>query len=279
MQGQFDTIVWITGATQGLGAGLARTCPYEAVRIINMSRRPHPVHDTVLFDLGDQGTWPAVQQSFKAELEHFRGKRAIFVHNARLSAFTGFAGELNAADYYRDVIANAAAPMILGDYFLRAVTSAYESGIVMISSTAAVYPIPGRSVYGAAKAGIEQWVRVVTQERIHRGVGPWVIAARPGMVDTPALQDASHIDPTVYPASSALRAAIDRGEAYSADVVAREIWASLPPSGMDPVKLFGTDVTMQREELASRDGQQEDLTGSRTMSSSLACGNQRLPCL
>ena len=37
-----STIVWISGATEGLGLGLAGTCPYPGARIINLSRRRHP---------------------------------------------------------------------------------------------------------------------------------------------------------------------------------------------------------------------------------------------
>ena len=34
--GGYDTIIWITGATQGLGSGLARTCPYQNAHVINL---------------------------------------------------------------------------------------------------------------------------------------------------------------------------------------------------------------------------------------------------
>lgn len=34
-----DTIVWISGATEGVGLGLARTVPYPGARVINLSRR------------------------------------------------------------------------------------------------------------------------------------------------------------------------------------------------------------------------------------------------
>jgi NAD(P)-dependent dehydrogenase (short-subunit alcohol dehydrogenase family) len=37
MTGTGDSLVWITGATSGLGGGLARTCRYENARIINLS--------------------------------------------------------------------------------------------------------------------------------------------------------------------------------------------------------------------------------------------------
>ena len=37
-----NTIVWITGATSGIGAALVRTCPWPDTKIISVSRREHP---------------------------------------------------------------------------------------------------------------------------------------------------------------------------------------------------------------------------------------------
>ncbi len=53
MNDDATTIVWITGATSGIGEALARTCPWPDTEIISVSRREHPDHETVLFDLTD----------------------------------------------------------------------------------------------------------------------------------------------------------------------------------------------------------------------------------
>jgi len=37
-----DTLVWISGATAGLGSGFAPTCPHPDARFINLSRSEHP---------------------------------------------------------------------------------------------------------------------------------------------------------------------------------------------------------------------------------------------
>ena len=57
---QSESIVWITGATSGIGEALARTCPWPDTEIISISRREHPDHETVLFDLTDMDSWDAV---------------------------------------------------------------------------------------------------------------------------------------------------------------------------------------------------------------------------
>jgi benzil reductase ((S)-benzoin forming) len=64
----------------------------------------------------------------------------------------------------------------------------YESGLVMISSASAKFAMQGMAVYGAAKAGMEQWVRAVRAERKTRGTGSWAVAIRPGFVVTESMR-------------------------------------------------------------------------------------------
>ncbi len=54
------TIVWITGATSGIGEALAETVPYEGARVINISRRTHPSLESVRADLSDPRDWDIV---------------------------------------------------------------------------------------------------------------------------------------------------------------------------------------------------------------------------
>ncbi len=77
-----DTIVWISGATEGIGLGLARNQPYPNARIVNLSRRQHLDYETVRFDLAEPATWDAVVAHFRNELRDFKGTRAIFIHNS-----------------------------------------------------------------------------------------------------------------------------------------------------------------------------------------------------
>ncbi|MCE2392886.1 MAG: SDR family NAD(P)-dependent oxidoreductase [Proteobacteria bacterium] len=234
-----QSIVWISGATEGIGAGLARHVPYPDARVINLSRRQHPELETVPFDLTDPSTWPAVVQHFERELSGFSGRRAIFVQNAHDSGTSGYAGEVDLDRIHADVTANVAAPLVLADGFLRACRPGYESGLVLLTSASARVPMQGMSVYCAAKAALEQWVRVVRRERQSRGLGPWVVAVRPGFVDTPSTRSAALRDEREYPAGPALRKALEAGVAVDPDSVARDIWAALPPPPDTSILLFG----------------------------------------
>lgn len=121
-----DTIVWISGATEGVGLGLASTVPYPGARIINLSRRSHPTLETVQFDLTRPETYAAVQASFEQEFG-FKGKRAIFIHNAYYPGKLGFVSEVDPTEYAKCIQANAVAPQILGDLFLRAVKGDFRT--------------------------------------------------------------------------------------------------------------------------------------------------------
>src|SRR3954454_14952721 len=102
-----SSIVWISGATEGLALGLARTCPYPDARVINLSRRQHPDVETVIFDLTDPSTWGTVAQHFASELNSFRGERAIFIQNAYYPGCAGFVGEVDPALVAAEAIGNA----------------------------------------------------------------------------------------------------------------------------------------------------------------------------
>jgi benzil reductase ((S)-benzoin forming) len=234
-----DTIVWISGATEGLGAGMARNVPYAGARVVNLSRRQHPELETVRFDLTRPATWDAVRRHFEEELAKFRGRRAIFIHNAHFATDPAFAGEMDLDDFRADVTANMEAPVVLADAFLRACRPGYESGMTIMTSASARVPMEGLALYCASKAALEQWVRVVRRERATRGQGPWVVAVRPGFVDSPSTRTGAERSEHDYPAAPALRAAFDAGKVLDPDQAARDIWAALPPEPETSVLLFG----------------------------------------
>ena len=219
------TIVWISGATEGIGLGLARNVPWPDARIINLSRRPHEIFETVQFDLTDPATWDRARESFQRELAAFTG-RAIFIHNAFYSAAVGLVGKVDSRDYERSLLANVAAPLALGEAFIRAFPEDAEGGLVMMSSGSAVVPLEGLASYCAAKVGVEHWVEVVQRERESAGgKGPWVVAVRPGAIDTEPARAAARLDPSIYPRAGRVAAS----KRLDIDSAGRRIWAELPP--------------------------------------------------
>jgi benzil reductase ((S)-benzoin forming) len=245
------SLVWVSGGTEGIGLGLIRNVPYADARVINLSRRQHPDFESFRFDLARPETWETLREHFTRELARFRGERAIFIHNAFLRGTTGFAGEVALEKYRDDVFANAAAPLMLGDMFLRAAKSsgfAGEIGLALMSSAAARSPYEGNSVYCAAKAGVEMWVRVVRRELKRRGATrTWVVAIRPGFVDTPNVRWVATLPEEIYPVAPLLAKGLESGEGLmDIDTAARDIWAALPPPPDQSLLMFGQMVQVER---------------------------------
>ena len=179
-----NTLIWISGASSGIGQALAAGVPWTGSRVIDISRRGTPGLEHVAADLADPASWDAVAESFRQELAAFDGDRAVFVHAAGTIDPMGFAAEVDPAAYRRNVVLNAAAPQALGQAFVAA--AAGRPGrrhVVMLTSGAAKSVYPGWSSYGAAKAAVDQWVRNVGAEQDLRG-GVHVMAVAPGTVDT-----------------------------------------------------------------------------------------------
>lgn len=189
-----DTLVWITGASSGIGAALAATVPYGDARIIGISRSGPsvaPPEGAVIehlpADLSDPDSWAAVEAHVHAQLDPFDGQRAVFVHNAGTIDPIGFAGEVDSTAYRRNVLLNSAAPQALGHGFLKAVRESGFSGeafLVMLTSGAASTPYEGWTSYSAGKAAVDMWVRAAGAEQDRRGTRTRILAVAPGVVDT-----------------------------------------------------------------------------------------------
>ncbi len=223
-----DTVVWISGASAGIGRALVEAVPWEGVRIIGISRRPPPAGvEHLALDLADPSTWPALGKSFSQELEGFAGDRVVFVHAAGVLAPMGHAGEVDTAGYIANVVLNSASPQVLGHLFLAAVREVVaRRQLVFLTSGAARSVYPGWSSYGAAKAATDQWVRNVGAEQSRRG-GVEVVAIGPGTVDTNMQAQLRATTEDDFPQRQKFLDLHREGRLTDPDDVARGIWRLL----------------------------------------------------
>ena len=228
------SLIWITGASSGIGAALARTLPWEDARVIGVSRRVPPVGEHLQADLADPSSWERLGASFRQELEGFDGDRVVFIHAAGTLEPIGFVGEVDAQAYQQNVLLNSAAPQVLGQLFLAAVQDvSADRHLLMLTSGAATSVYPGWSSYGAGKAAMDQWVRNAGAEQDIRG-GVKVVAVAPGTVDTgmqARLRDTTEDD---FPKRQKFVDLHQSGQLSDRDQVARQLWALLdggPASG------------------------------------------------
>jgi NAD(P)-dependent dehydrogenase (short-subunit alcohol dehydrogenase family) len=165
-----ECLVWVTGASQGIGQALVETVPWPGARVIGVSRSPGPAPVHLAADLSGAAGWDLLEDSFRRELAGFSGGRVVLVHAAGAIGPIGFAGETDPRQYRASVLLNAAAPLIAADAFLRAGRHlGCRRQLILMSSGAAQRAYPGVAAYGAAKAAVEQWVRAAGKEQARRG--------------------------------------------------------------------------------------------------------------
>jgi NAD(P)-dependent dehydrogenase (short-subunit alcohol dehydrogenase family) len=224
-----DALVWISGASSGIGAALAASVPFPDAHVVDISRSGGTTGAEHLpADLSDPASWSAVEAHLRARLGEFTGSRAVFVHSAGTLDPIGFAGEVNSAAYRRNVLLNTAAPQALGHAFLGALAgTSLRADLLLLSSGAASTPYEGWSSYCAGKAAVDHWVRTVGREQRRRTPGCRVLAVAPGVVATAMQDHIRAVDPADFPAVEKFRE-LHRSQALSdpADA-ARRIWALL----------------------------------------------------
>lgn len=226
-----STFVWISGASSGLGAALARAQPFADAHVVDISRSGGtPGTEHMPADLADPAAWAAVEAHLHARLGDFTGSRAVFIHAAGTLEPVGFAGEVESRAYHQQVLLNAAAGQALGHGYLAALSAASYEGhadLVMITSGAASKPYPGWSAYGAGKAALDHWVRTVGQEQTHRQGRCRVWAVAPGVVDTAMQTQIREADDRDFPAVDRFRDLHASGSLVSPEEAAQGIWQLL----------------------------------------------------
>ena len=228
-----DTLVWITGASSGIGAALAATVPFDDAHVFDISRSGGaPGTEHVPADLSDPTAWASVEAHLLAQAGGFGGNRLVFIHNAGTLEPMGFAGEVDSAAYRRNVLLNSGAPQALGHAFLKAAAAfTGEAHLLMLSSGAATSPYPGWSSYCAGKAALEMWCRAAGEEqrmRAERGEpSVRIVAVAPGVVATPMQERIRQTSPEEFPAVGKFVDLHDSGGLKEPADAARGIWSLL----------------------------------------------------
>lgn len=222
------SLIWITGASSGIGAALADTVPYSDARVFDISRRGGTSAEHVPADLSDPEAWAAVETHLVAQLAGFAGTRAVFLHCAATIEPIGAAGAVDSAAYRRAVLLNSGAPQALGHAFLRASAGFRgEKHLVMLSSGAARTPYEGWSTYGAGKAALDQWVRVAGAEQEHAEAPCRVVAVGPGVVATRMQEQIRAADEADFPNRDKFWQLYEHGQLRAPRDAAVDLWALL----------------------------------------------------
>jgi benzil reductase ((S)-benzoin forming) len=227
-------LVVVTGASSGIGAALVGSVPWGDAEVLGVSRRPPaPPARHLALDLAQPTSWSAVAAAVAEALGRHPGGRVVVVHAAGTLEPMGFAADAEPEAYERAVLLGAAT-MGLGQRLLSVLAS--HDGprhLVLLTSGAARTVYLGWSAYGAAKAALDQWCRVVGAEQAERG-GVHVLAVTPGPVDTPMQAAIRAASPESFPGRERFAELHRLDELPRPEEVAERIWALLDedlPSG------------------------------------------------
>ncbi|HEY0411773.1 MAG TPA: SDR family NAD(P)-dependent oxidoreductase [Allosphingosinicella sp.] len=181
-------IVFITGATAGIGAATARRFAREGWRIVATGRReerlralaeelgPERVH-TLVLDIRDEAAIRAAVAGLPAGFRDVD----VLINNAGLALGTAPIQDSDLADW-RQVIETNVLGLVAITRELVPTLIARKGAILNLSSVAASYPYAGGNVYGASKAFVRQFSLNLRSD-LH-GTGVRVTSIEPGMVET-----------------------------------------------------------------------------------------------
>lgn len=220
-----DTLAVITGASRGIGAGIALAAEDDGARVAVCNRSKSAFGRQLEADLADPESWPQVIEWIDGLLDELEPSRLVFVHNAATLTPIGFAGEVDSAAYAANVLLNSAAPQVLGDGVARlARETETPTAIVQLSSGAGKSAYPGWTSYCASKAAVDMWVQAVGVEQAERDHLVRALSISPGVVATEMQAEIRASAQDAFPNVERFQAMHDEGHLGDPQDVGAKIW-------------------------------------------------------
>jgi short-subunit dehydrogenase len=233
---------WVTGASSGIGAALARVLAARGVKLVLSGRNVEALEavaadcgaETLVlpFEATDYAALPAIAEQAWA----WQGRIDGLVNNAGISQ-RSLAIETGFPVYERIIAVDLLAPIALTQQLLPRMVGAGGGQIIAISSVAGIAGVPLRSAYSAAKHGIIGYHDAVRAENEHLGLKVLVVA--PGSVRTNVSRNALNADGSVRGTSDA---AIDNG--LSPDDAAAQMLAAVDAGVRELVVAEGAEAAI-----------------------------------
>ena len=186
-----DQVALVTGASRGIGAGIARRLAAAGASVIVNYNRSEDAAAAVVQDIeaaggaaralqADAGDSKAVEAMFR-DIQGREKRLDVLVNNAGLLKDGPLAG-LRDADWQRVLDVNLGGPFLCTRRALRAMLPQRSGRVVNLASIQAVRGGRGQANYAAAKAGVMALTRAAALEVAEYGIR--VNAVLPGFIDT-----------------------------------------------------------------------------------------------
>jgi NAD(P)-dependent dehydrogenase (short-subunit alcohol dehydrogenase family) len=180
----------ILGGTSGMGLASAKRFLAEGARVIITGRKKEKIDaaqqelqgDFAIYQ-ADIADYEATKSAIEQGVERF-GKIDVFYQVAGIAAMVPF--EMADAAHYETMInVDLVSPIVA---LLNARPHLNDgASIILTTTTAATRPAPPATAYAAAKAGLDQFAKVLALELANRKIRVNVIS--PGPIDTPILNE------------------------------------------------------------------------------------------
>lgn len=210
-------VVLITGASQGIGAAIARTFAAEipGVQLALVARNERKLLDVALTcvkagaiaevypcDISNEAAVGAMSQ---AVLKRFGGVD-VLINNAGKFESAPIC-EMTLEMFDRMIAANLRSVFLVSRAFLPSMRKRGSGDIFNMSSIAALSAYPGGAGYSSAKAGVAMLSRIMRAELREHGVR--VCCVYPGATWSPSWEGSSISEERMMPATDVARAFLD----------------------------------------------------------------------
>lgn len=180
--------VFVTGASSGFGAAVARRFAADGARVIASARRAERLKDLaaelgdlvlpVTLDVRDRA---AVGEVVAALPDEF-AEVDVLVNNAGLALGQDPAQEADLDDWDQMIDTNVKGLAYVTRAVLPGMVQRRRGHVINLGSVAGTYPYPGGNAYGGTKAFVHQF-SIALRSDVH-GTGVRVTCVEPGMADT-----------------------------------------------------------------------------------------------
>jgi 3-hydroxy acid dehydrogenase / malonic semialdehyde reductase len=180
--------VFVTGASSGFGAAVARRFAAEGARVIAAARRSDRVRDLaaelgpqilpLTLDVRDRAGVAAAVAGLPPEFAAVD----LLVNNAGLALGLNPAQDADLDDWDQMIDTNCKGLVYCTREILPGMVARGSGHVINLGSVAGSYPYPGGNVYGGTKAFVHQFSLNLRSD-LH-GTGVRVTCVEPGMADT-----------------------------------------------------------------------------------------------
>lgn len=223
-------IVFITGATAGFGAAMARIFAGNGHRVLIAGRREDRL-DALAFELGPNVRTVPLDVTDKAAIQAAlaalpAGWRDIdvLINNAGLALGIKPAQEAVLEDWETMIATNCSGLVTMTRAVLPGMVARNSGLVINLGSVAGHYPYPGGNVYGATKAFVEQFTLNLRADLVGTGVRATNLA--------PGLCGGTEFSNVRFKGDDAAAAKVYEGTTplTAEDIAATAYWiATLPP--------------------------------------------------